>query len=97
MYALRPVGEAWTDVAEQRAALQADVPSDVAEPGATVTGTATYDTVEIAYTTSGIPGETQYLQPVYVFSGSVTLEGSDASYDVTAYVPALVNNQQPVG
>jgi hypothetical protein len=97
VYALRPVGEAWTDVAEQRAALQPEIPGDAAEAGSTVAGNATYDSVAIAYTTSGVPGQTQYLQPVYVFTGTVTLEGSEESYNISAYVPALVNSQQPVG
>lgn len=97
MYSLRPVDTAWTEVAERRSYLQADVPGDVAEPGSTVSGNAVYSTVEISYTTSGVPGETQYLQPVYVFTGKVTVEGSDKSYPITAYVPALVNSQQPVG
>jgi hypothetical protein len=96
-YALRPVGDAWTEVAERRSYVQADVPGDVAEPGSTVTGQATYDTVTISYTTSGIPGETQYLQPVYVFTGTLVIDGSDTSYTITSYVPALINSQQPVG
>jgi len=97
VYALRAAGDAWTEVAEKRSYLQAEVPADVAEPGASVTGKATYDTVSIAYTTSGLPGQTQYLQPVYVFKGKLVIDGTDSSYPITAYVPALVNSQQPVG
>jgi hypothetical protein len=97
LYALRPVGEAWTDVSDQRSAIQAEVPADFAEPGATLKGNATFENVIIAYTTSGRPGETQYLQPVYVFTGSAVFEGSDQAFPVTAYVPALVNSEQPVG
>ena len=96
-YSLRPVDAAWTEVAERRSYLQAEVPEGVAEPGQTIAGQAVYDTVSIGYTSSGVPGETQYLQPVYVFSGSITPDGSDTSYPITAYVPALVNSQQPVG
>jgi len=44
-----------------------------------------------------VPGENQYLQPVFVFSGELTAEGSDQSFPITAYVPAIVNSQQPVG
>ncbi len=97
VYSLRPVDSAWTDVAERRSYLQADVPGDVAEPGDTVAGRAVYDEVVIAYAISGIPGETQFLQPVYMFTGNLILEGSDEAYPITAYVPALVNSQQPVG
>ncbi len=96
-YSLRPVESAWTDVAEKRSYLQADVPGDIAEPGSTIAGQAAYNEVSISYTTSGVPGETQYLQPVYVFTGTLTIDGSDSSFPITAYVPALVNSQQPVG
>ncbi len=97
IYSLRPVDSAWTEVAERRSYLQADVPGDVAEPGETVTGRAVYDEVVIAYAISGIPGETQFLQPVYMFTGTLVLEGSDAPFPIMAFVPALVNSQQPVG
>lgn len=97
VYSLRPVDSAWIDVAERRSYLQADVPGDVAEAGETVTGRAVYDEVTIAYAISGIPGETQFLQPVYTFTGALVLEGSDASFPISAFVPALVNSQQPVG
>lgn len=96
-YSLRPVDAAWMEVAERRSYLQVEVPEGVAEPGQTITGQAVYDTVAIGYTSSGIPGETQYLQPIYVFGGSITPDGSETSYPITAYVPALVNSQQPVG
>ncbi len=96
-YSLRPVDAAWTEVAEKRSYLQTEVPADVAEPGDTITGQAVYDSVSIGYTTSGIPGEAQYLQPVYVFTGNLTPAGSDSSFPITAYVTALVNSQQPVG
>lgn len=96
-YSLRPVDQAWTEVAEKRSYLETDVPEGVAEPGTTITGQAVYDQVSIGYTTSGIPGEAQYLQPVYVFTGTLTPAGSDDSFPITAYVPALVNSQQPVG
>ena len=96
-YSLRPVDTAWTEVAEKRSYLEVGVPAGFADPGTTITGQAVYDQVSIGYTVSGIPGETQYLQPVYVFTGSLTPEGSSESFPITAYVPALVNSQQPVG
>jgi hypothetical protein len=97
VYALLPIESAWTEVAERRSYLQAEIPADAFEPSSVITGTAAYDSVVIAYTSSGIPGQTQYLQPVYQFNGSVTPEGSDTSWPITAYVPALINSQQPVG
>ncbi len=96
-YALSPVEGAWAEVSERRSFLQSDIPANVAEPGSTVRGRATYTQVVVAYTTSGVVGETQYLQPVYVFTGTVQIEGVDQTYPIRAYVPALVNSQQPVG
>lgn len=97
VYSLRPAEQAWTEVAEKRSYLQAEVPADFAEPGTSITGQSVYDSVVIGYTTSGIPGEAQYLQPVYVFTGTLTPEWSSSGFPITAYVPALVNSQQPVG
>lgn len=97
VYQLREAESAWQEVAERRAYLQATVPADVFPQGSTITGTATYGSVSLSYTTSGVPGENQYLQPVFVFSGELTAEGSDQSFPITAYVPAIVNSQQPVG
>jgi hypothetical protein len=97
LYQLRPPDEAWDDVAGMRAYLQTTLPEDQFPQGSTITGTADYDRVSIAYTSSGVPGETQYLQPVFVYNGRITPEGSEASFPITAYVPALVNSQQPVG
>jgi hypothetical protein len=96
-YALSSVENAWAEVSERRSFLQSDIPVEVAEPGSTVRGRATYTSVVVAYTTSGVVGETQYLQPVYVFTGTVQIEGADQTYPIRAYVPALVNSQQPVG
>ncbi len=100
LYALLPADTAWMEVAERRSYLQADVPGSDFEPGSTLAGTAEYDAVVIAYTSSGVPGEAQYLQPVYQFNGQVTIvtaETSSGPYPITAYVPALINTQQPVG
>jgi len=96
-YQLRGADAAWSEVAERRAYLQAMIPSDVIAPGSTITGTASYSSIALAYTSSGIPGEQQYLQPVFVFTGTITPEGSTTSFPITAYVPGLVNSQQPVG
>lgn len=96
-YQLRGAAAAWMEVAERRSYLQAAIPSDTFPPGSTITGTASYSGVSLAYTTSGIPGEQQFLQPVFVFTGTVSPEGSTTSFPITAYVPGLVNSQQPVG
>jgi hypothetical protein len=96
-YQLRGAEAAWTEVETRRAWVDASLPTDQFEAGATVSGAVEYTRVSLAYTTSGIPGEQQYLQPVYVFSGELTPDGSDQRFPVRAYVPALINSNQPVG
>lgn len=97
VYQLRDPEAAWLEVAERRAYLQAAVPADVFPQGSAVAGTADYSSVSVAYTTSGVAGEAQYLQPVFVFTGRLSPAGSDQAYPITAYVPALVNSEEPVG
>lgn len=97
VYQLRGAEAAWTDVESRRAWLDASLPTDSFEPGSTIGGSVEYTRVSIAYTTSGIPGGQQYLQPVYVFSGELTPDGSEERYPVRAFVPALINSNQPVG
>lgn len=97
VYQLRDPEAAWLEVLERRAYLQAAVPADVFPQGSAVTGTANYSSVTMGYTTSGVPGEAQYLQPVFVFTGQLSPAGSDQTYPITAYVPALVNSEEPVG
>lgn len=97
VYQLRDAEAAWLEVSERRAYLQAAVPVDVFPQGSAITGNAEYSTISLAYTTSGVPGEAQYLQPVFVFTGLLAPAGSDQAYPLTAYVPALVNSNEPVG
>lgn len=96
-YQLRPVSQAWNDVTGQRSYLNTQLPSDPYKDGSTIKGKAVYNQVSIAYASSGVPGQTQYLQPVYVFTGKLTPDGANQSYPITAYVPALANSNQPVG
>lgn len=97
VYQLRGAEAAWTEVEARRAWIDANLPTDVFEPGTTVGGSVEYTRISIAYTTSGVPGQQQYLQPVYVFQGELTADGSEERYPVRAYVPALINSNQPVG
>lgn len=97
MYRLRGEEDAFNVIASRQSYLDVTLPEDEFPQGSTITGTASYDNVSIAYSTSGVQGETQYLQPVYVFEGSLTPEGSDESYDIVAYVPAILTGLQPVG
>lgn len=96
-YRLRTVDDAFSDVSSRQSYVNVTLPAEDYPQGSTVTGTATYESVSIAYTTSGIVGETQYIQPVYVFTGTVTPEDSEESYEITSYVPAIVTGLQPVG
>lgn len=96
-YRLRSQEDAFEMVASRQSYLDVTLPEEEFPQGSTITGTATYDSVSISYSTSGVPGETQYIQPVYVFNGSMTPEGSEESYPITAYVPAIVTGLEPVG
>lgn len=97
IYQLRGADVAWSDVESRRAWVEASLPTDTFAPGSTIGGNVVYTRLSLAYTTSGIPGEAQYLQPVYVFHGQLTPDGSDAKFEVKAYSPALINSNQPVG
>lgn len=88
---------AWSDVENRRSYVNVSLPAEQFPGGAVVRGTAEYTSAAITYTSSGIPGEQQYLQPVIVFSGRLTPEGSTSTYAITAYVPGLINSNQPVG
>ncbi len=97
VYQLRSANEAWQQVQSNQGYIEADIPEDEAPAGATVAGSVTYNNVSIAYTTSGPAGGDQYLQPIFVFRGRIRLEGSDTTYAIRTYVPALANTGAPVG
>lgn len=96
-YRLRGVADAFTVIEGRQSYLDVTLPIEQFPQGSTITGTATYDEVSIAYTSSGAMGEAQYLQPVYIFTGTLAPEGSDETYSISAYVPAIVTELQPVG
>lgn len=97
VYQLRGADFAWQEVEERRAWIDASLPTEDFPPGTTIGGAVVYTQLSLAYTTSGIPGENQYLQPVYVFHGEFTPDGEDSRFQVKAYVAALINSNQPVG
>lgn len=97
IYQLTPARQAWQYVESGQAYIEADLAKADLDPGADVKGRATFSDVTIAYATSGPPGGKQYLQPIFVFSGKMTVDDVDGSYVVRAYVPAIVNNNAPVG
>jgi hypothetical protein len=37
------------------------------------------------------------MQPVYVFEGSLEVADSDGTFEIIAYVPAIVTGLEPVG
>lgn len=96
-YQLRGADFAWEEVEARRAWVDASLPTDTWTPGSTIGGSVVYNQLSLAYTSSGIPGEKQYLQPVYVFQGQMSPDGSDKKFTAKAYVPALINSNQPVG
>ena len=97
VFQLRGADFAWQEVEERRAWVDASLPTDQFDPGSSIGGAVVYTQLSLAYTTSGVPGENQYLQPVYVFHGELTPDGSESRFQVQAYVPALINSNQPVG
>lgn len=97
LYLLRQPKDAWNEVQSGEAYLEVELPEGVAQPGDDITGTATYSGVEIAYTTAGPPGSRQYLVPIFVFRGRMRPEGSETTYPIRAYVPALASSGAPVG
>lgn len=97
IYQLRDPKDAWAEVASGEAFLDVQLPEGVADEDGVVKGRATYTGIDIGYTTAGLPGGEQYLQPVYIFVGRFTPEGSDSSYRIRAYVSAVANSGAPVG
>lgn len=97
VYQLMPARQAWQTVESGQAYIDADLAKANLDPGADVKGRVTFNEVSIAYSTSGPPGGKQYLQPIYVFTGKMSIDNKDGSYVVRAYVPALANSGAPVG
>lgn len=96
-YRLRGVEDAFSVVAGRQSYLDVTLPEDAFPQGSAITGAATYDEVSLAFTSSGAFGGTQFLQPVYVFTGDLTPEGTEETFEIRAYVPAIVTELQPVG
>lgn len=97
LYQLRDPKDAWAQVSSGEAFLDIQLPEGVADDKGVVRGSATYSSIEVGYTTAGLPGGDQYLQPVYIFVGRFVPEGSDSSYRVRAFVSAVANSGAPVG
>jgi hypothetical protein len=97
LYQLRDPDEAWQEVRSGQAFVDVTLPDGIADDEGVVDGDASYTSVEIGYTTGGLPGGTQYLEPVYIFSGRLSPEDADRSFRIKAYVSAVANAGAPVG
>lgn len=96
-YQLRSAEDAWRQIERGEGYIEVTFEEEVFPQGSEVVGTAEYSSIGIAYTTGGLPGEEQFLEPVFVFTGRVSPEGSDQSYPARAFVPALADSGSPVG
>ena len=95
-YQLRPAEEAWRQIERGEGYIEADF-GEAFPQGSEISGTAEYSSIGLAYTTAGLPGEEQFLQPVFVFSGRLTPADSEDAFPARAYVPALADSGSPVG
>ncbi len=96
-FQLRAAEEAWRQIERGEGYIEATFGEESFPQGTEIVGTAEYTSISIGYTTAGLPGEEQFLEPVFVFTGRVTPEGADQSYPVRAFVPALADSGSPVG
>jgi hypothetical protein len=95
-YSLRPAEDLWADAISGRGFVNiraSDLPANF--QGASATATITNG--GIAYTVAGSPQGTQYLVPVAVFSGTVSVEGSGGDVPVRIYVQAAAAQAVPRG
>jgi hypothetical protein len=97
LYQLRDATDAWQEVRSGQAFIDVSLPDGIADDQGVVDGEASYTSVEIGYTTGGLPGGTQYLEPVYIFSGRLNPEDADRSFRIKAFVSAVANAGAPVG
>ena len=97
-YLLRPAEDAWREVEDGNAYIEAEFNDADLAVGTEVTGEATYSGVSVAYTTAGSVDGARFLVPVYVFTGEVEADsGAEGRSPIRAYVPAIVTEQTPVG
>jgi hypothetical protein len=97
VYQLMPAKQAWQVIQSGTAYIETDLSSTKIAPGSVVQGRATYNSVTVAYASSGAQGSAQFLQPIYVFSGTLTVQDQTGTYPIKAYVAALSNSGAPVG
>jgi hypothetical protein len=96
-YLLRPAEDAWRQVESGQGYVEAELEGSGIQQGSVVSGLVTYSTIDLAYTTAGPPGSGQFLVPIFVFTGVLTPEGTNQTYPIKTYVPALAISDTPVG
>ncbi len=92
-YDLIPLDEAWQQ-AQQRGMVKITPPAGVAVPP---NAAALVNDVSLAYAVGSDASGKDFLQPVYLFSGTVAIPGQSAGADVRIAVPAVRNVRQPTG
>ncbi len=92
-YDLLSLDEAWQQAPERGAVRTHAPPGVVVPPNAN----ALINNVSFAYALGTDKNGKDYLLPVYVFSGTVTIPGQRAGADITLAVPAVKNLQQSAG
>ncbi len=97
LYRLESAEDAWFSVEANQVYIEAELDGSGLPQGAQVEGTVEYTDIDLAYTTAGPPGREQFLTPVFVFTGRLSLDGRKESYPISAYVPALADSGAPVG
>lgn len=95
-YGLRSAEELWNAASQGRGFVDIDV-NNLPPDFQGSSGTVTVTNASIAYTIAGSQQGEQYLVPVAVFSGTTTLEGSDAAIPVDIYVEAVSAQASPRG
>jgi hypothetical protein len=96
-YLLRPSEDAWRQVETGQGYVEVELEGSGIQQGSVISGLVTYSAIELAYTTAGPPGSGQFLVPIFVFSGLLTPEGTNQTYPINTYVPALAISDTPVG
>jgi hypothetical protein len=96
-YLLRTSEEAWRQVETGQGYVEVELAGSGIQQGSVVSGLVTYATIDLAYTTAGPPGSGQFLVPIFVFTGLLTPEGTNQTYPINTYVPALAISDTPVG
>jgi len=95
-YGLRSAADLWSDASSGRGYIEVD-DSALPSGSSALTGTATITATSIAYTTAGNPESKQYLVPLVVFEGQVTVQGAGAPIPIKIYVSAVGAQAAPRG